>query len=220
MRSRLRLIAMAMTLSSVGAHAQERSCSDFSIGANQQIAACNAVISGFTDNSNATVQIRRADTVRYNLFLNRGAAYARIGNLEQSKADFKRAVDMTTEALEEGGKPLPDEYNRSCWSRAVANVELDRALADCNESLRLRPGAPYVLDSRAFLYLRLGRPDDALKDYNEVLRITPKVANSLYGRGLAKLRLGDVEGAKADLFQAESLTHGTRTRFTALGFAD
>ena len=82
------------------------------------------------------------------------------------------------------------------------------------------PVCPYVLDSRAFLYLRLGRPDDALKDYDEVLRITPRVASSMYGRGLAKFRLGDIEGAKADLFQAEALMPGTRTRFTALGFAD
>src|SRR5262245_3908335 len=134
------LIAVAMTSYSPEAHAQARSCSDFGQGPNQQIAACNAVISDFTDGGNAKIRIRGADRVRYNLFLNRGAAYARLGDVEQSRSDFKRAIEMATEALEEGGKPLPDEYNRRCWARAVANVELDLALADCNESLRLRPG--------------------------------------------------------------------------------
>lgn len=111
-------------------------------------------------------------------------------------------------------------HNERCWARAVANVELDLALADCNEGLRLRPSSAATLDSRALVYLRLGQTDDALKDYEAALSISPKAAASLYGRGIAKLRLGDVEGAKADLFLAETLKPGTHVEFTAYGLTE
>jgi tetratricopeptide (TPR) repeat protein len=214
------LVAIVVTLSSAQAHAQGRSCSDFTLGPNQQISACNALITRFNDAGSATIRITRADTARYNLFLNRGAAYARSGDSVRAKADFERAVNLTTEALEEGGKPLLTEYNRSCWARAVTNIELDLALLHCNEALRLAPDAAFILDSRGFLFLRLGKTEDAIKDYDAALRTRPKQGSSLYGRGIAKFRLGDIEGAKADLFLAETLRPGTRVEFTAFGFAD
>ena len=212
------LVAVAMILSSGQALAQGRSCSDFTLGPNQQIAACNAMISRFTDAGSATIRITRADMARYNLYLNRGAAYARSGDAVRSKADFLHAVALAT-AFEEG-RSSPGNFNDRCWARAVANVDLDRALADCNESVRLRPGSAGALDSRALVHLRLGQTENAIKDYDAALRINPKQAPSLYGRGIAKLRLGDVEGAKADLFGAEALSPGTRVRFAAYGFAD
>ena len=213
------LVAVAMILSSGQALAQGRSCSDFTLGPNQQIDACNATISRFTDAGSATIRITRADTVRYNLYLNRGAAYARSGDAVRSKADFQHAVALVT-AFEKGGRSSPGDFNDRCWARAVANVELDRALADCNESLRLRPRSAGTLDSRGFVYLRLGQAENAIKDYDAALGIDPKQAPSMYGRGVAKLRLGDIEGAKADLFGAESLSPGTRMRFIAYGVAD
>jgi tetratricopeptide (TPR) repeat protein len=216
---RLLLVTVAAMLCTAPAHAQ-RSCSDFTIGANQQIAACTSLITGFNDSDSARVRLPPADRNRYNLFINRGAAFARNGDAERSKADFRRAVEMATEALEEGGNPLPGEYNRRCWARAVANVELDLALADCNEAVRLVPRSPAFLDSRAFVHLRSGRNEDAIKDYDTALRLNPRLPDSLYGRGLAKLRLGDAEGAKADLFLAESLRPGTRVQFMAFGITD
>jgi tetratricopeptide (TPR) repeat protein len=214
------LVAVVMILSSGQVLAQGRSCSDFTLGPNQQIDACNATISRFFNAGNPTIRLTRADTARYyNLFLNRGAAYARSGDAVRSKADFQTAVALAT-AFEKVGRSSPDEFNDRCWARAVANIELDRALADCNESLRLRPGSAGALDSRALVYLRLGQAENAIKDYDAVLRINPKQAPSMYGRGIAKLRLGDIEGAKADVFGGETLTPGTRVRFTAYGFAD
>jgi tetratricopeptide (TPR) repeat protein len=216
---RVLLVTVAVILCTGPAQAQ-RSCSDFTIGANQQIAACSSLITGFYDSDSARIRLTPADNNRYNLFINRGAAFARNGDIERSRADFRRAIEMTTEALEEGGNPLPAEYNRRCWARAVANVELDLALADCNEAVRLLPRIAPFLDSRAFVHLRSGRNEDAIKDYDAALRLNPRLPDSLYGRGLAKLRLGDAEGAKADLFLAETLRPGTRVQFTAFGITD
>jgi tetratricopeptide (TPR) repeat protein len=212
------IIAGATMIAFVQAHAQVRSCSNFSLGPHQQIDACTALITRFASGGSTGILITAADRNRYNLYLNRGAAYARLGDTFNSKADYERAIELATVSVSRGGRDLA--YNDRCWARAVANVELDLALADCNEGLRLRPRNAAVIDSRAFVYLRLGRTEDAIKDYDAALQIAPRAAASLYGRGIAKLRLGDVEGAKADLFQAETLRPGTRAEFAAFGFAD
>ena len=61
---------------------------------------------------------------------------------------------------------------------------LDRALADCNQALKLRPNDATILDSRAFTYLKMGRYKEALRDYDAALTIAPRAADSLFGRGV------------------------------------
>ena len=217
---RVLLVLVAMVLFPIQLRGQGLSCSDFTIGANQQIATCNAMLNNFSGALSSNYKIMPADRSRYNLYINRGAAYARSGDNIRARADFQRAVNLATEALEEGGKPLLVEYNGSCWARAVANIELDVALTHCNEAVRLAPDEAFVLDSRAFLHLRMRKSEDALRDYDAALQIRPNYGSSLYGRGIAKFRLGDIEGAKADLFLAETLRPGTRAEFTAFGVAD
>jgi tetratricopeptide (TPR) repeat protein len=66
--------------------------------------------------------------------------------------------------------------------------QLQAALADCNESLRLRPDNSNTLDSRGFVYLGLGRWDDAIADSDAALRGNPRNAWALFERGIAKRR--------------------------------
>jgi tetratricopeptide (TPR) repeat protein len=54
-----------------------------------------------------------------------------------------------------------------------------------------------VLDTRGFVYLKLGQTENAIKDYDAALKLNPKLAGSLYGRGLAKTRKGDRNGGTA-----------------------
>ena len=61
--------------------------------------------------------------------------------------------------------------------------QLDQALADSNESLRLK-GDPYTLDSRGLVYLKLGRFDPAIADYTAVLKQVPDFADSLTAAAL------------------------------------
>ena len=62
----------------------------------------------------------------------------------------------------------------------------------------MAPNAADTMDSRGFVYLKLGEFDKALADYEAALRLTPALASSLYGRGVAKMRKGDEAGAAAD----------------------
>ncbi|MBV9970460.1 MAG: tetratricopeptide repeat protein, partial [Xanthobacteraceae bacterium] len=93
---------------------------------------------------------------------------------------------------------------------------LDQALADCNESLRLRTD-PYTLDSRGLVHLKLGHYDEAIADYDAVLKTIPDFPDSLYGRGLAKRKRGDAAGSDADLGRAKALRTDIAEEFARYG---
>ena len=89
--------------------------------------------------------------------------------------------------------------NARCWSRALANVELDKALGDCNRAIKRDGPKGGYLDSRGLVYLRKGQLKAAIADYDAALLRDPAKAWSLYGRGTAKLALGQVDSGQADL---------------------
>jgi tetratricopeptide (TPR) repeat protein len=97
-----------------------------------------------------------------------------------------------------------EALNARCWARALGDLELDRALADCDAALKLRK-ASAVLDSRGLARLRLRQYDQAIADYDAALRLQPKGPWSLYGRGLAELRKGLKAKGEADIAAAVAL---------------
>ena len=101
-------------------------------------------------------------------------------------------------------RDLSVSYNNICWAQAIAG-QLEAGLADCNESLRLRPDESATLDSRGLVYLKSGDFDKAIADYDAALRISPKLAGSHYGRGIAKLKKGDAAGGDADIASAKAI---------------
>jgi tetratricopeptide (TPR) repeat protein len=107
-------------------------------------------------------------------------------------------------------------WNGRCWTRAIIG-ELEAALADCNEALRLKPDVAATLDSRGLAYLKMGQWDSAIDDYSSALRFEPKSASSLYGRGLAKLKKGDTTGGNADIAAARAIDANIVGDFTRYG---
>jgi tetratricopeptide (TPR) repeat protein len=100
---------------------------------------------------------------------------------------------------------LGSALNWRCWYQGEDNQDLDQALQDCNRALRLAPESPQALDSRALVYMRLGRLDDAIGDYDTTLKQNPKLASSLFGRGLVELRKGQTAQGQADIAAAEKV---------------
>jgi tetratricopeptide (TPR) repeat protein len=107
--------------------------------------------------------------------------------------------------------------NAGCWSRAEAGVELDRALADCDEALRLHPDAPDVLDSRGLVDIRRQAFDKAVDDYSSALSKRPDQPTSLFGRALAEARLGQTAKSDTDLAQAREVDATVEARFAKWG---
>ncbi|WP_436434870.1 hypothetical protein, partial [Enterococcus faecium] len=67
-------------------------------------------------------------------------------------ADYDRAIK--TNASYAG------VFNARCMTHAILR-QLQEALTDREQSLRMRPHDPYTLDSRALTYLKLGDADAA-----------------------------------------------------------
>ncbi|MDP3739565.1 MAG: hypothetical protein Q8R02_19410 [Hyphomonadaceae bacterium] len=118
--------------------------------------------------------------------------------------DFDGAIADSDEA----DRILPDDpaiLNGRCWTRAVANRELELELARgaCDLSLD-KMAAAGTYDSRGLLNLREGKWQEAWDDYNEAFALDSSLTMSLYGRGLAALALGRTAEGDNDMRRAVS----------------
>jgi tetratricopeptide (TPR) repeat protein len=93
-----------------------------------------------------------------------------------------------------------------CWSKALANVALERALDECNRSIA-KEDYFAAHDSKAVTLLRLSRVDEAIAEFNLALK-NGDVPAALYGRSIAYARKGD--RAKSDADAAEALKKAPR----------
>ena len=110
----------------------------------------------------------------------------------------------------------PEALNTRCWVRGVLDTELPAALADCQQSLAVRPNSAQTLDSLAFIYFRQGRFDAAVKEYSAALSADPKQTPSLFMRGVARLRDGDKNG-QDDITAATNADAGVAAQFAGWG---
>ena len=179
-------------------------------------------------------------TMRAELFANR---YYRSHDDSRSFADFAEALrikpDFARAHLSRGGlcMMLTDFdcaiadwnatpmiamlFSSGCNKRVFPDAEREAVLEACNKRLQRRLSvsfAAYDLDSRGYVYLRLGRYDEAIADYDEVLAKFPQIASSLYGRGIARLRKGDA-GGSADLAAAEAIRPTIAKTFAGYGIS-
>jgi tetratricopeptide (TPR) repeat protein len=146
-------------------------------------------------------------------------AYNNRGIAWRAKGDHERAIADFSEAIRFDPKHAGYRHGR-CWARATANRDLQQALTDCNEALRLRPDDAHIKGHLGFVYLRLDRLDDSIASYDSALKINPKLAASLYGRGLAKLRKGDGVGADTDILVAKQMEPNVAEEFARYGLTE
>ena len=133
-----------------------------------------------------------------------------IGETYTSFLQFEAAIAMYDRLIAAPPKDvdLATALNNRCWARALWGKELDKALADCDAALKLKPGMPGARDSRGLVHTRLGQFSEAIEDYDAALKSNPKIAWSHYGRGLAELKSGKTAEGTADLKAAEQVQPG------------
>ncbi|HEX4533674.1 MAG TPA: tetratricopeptide repeat protein [Rhizomicrobium sp.] len=146
-----------------------------------------------------------------NAYINRGATY-------YAAADFKNAIADFDEVLERDPTDSVALLDR-CDSRGMGNVDLDKAIDDCNRDLAARPGHINTLLARSLVYIRLGRYDDAIADASACLNQDGKRSDALFLRGIALLRKGDAVSGKADIAAARSIFVNIDQRYLPAGIA-
>ena len=80
--------------------------------------------------------------------------------------------------------------------------QVDRAMTEINEALRLQPKNPNFLTSLADVHHEKGEIDRALALYAEALALDPTVSSSYGGRGFIWSRIGEYDRAMADYDEA------------------
>ncbi len=144
-----------------------------------------------------------------------------LGNLYQGIGQYAGAVhqyDLWIEYHEDDLR-LPGALAGRCGLQAAANIDLDRALDDCNQALAKLPSAEHaaVFSNRGLVYLRLGQLDRAIADATAAIELHAKSGNPLYVRGLAELRQGLTAKGQADLAAARKLQPDIARHYSAIG---
>jgi tetratricopeptide (TPR) repeat protein len=119
-----------------------------------KIAGCTAVIASGLENAS-----------------NLAVAYANRSDAEELKGLHDQAIEDASMAI----RLNPDRaaaYNARAWARHGKGEDAI-GLADAEKAVQLAPNDPYILETRAEIYERLGRRDDALEDYRASLAIAP-----------------------------------------------
>jgi len=132
-----------------------------------------------------------------------------LGDLYQYIRDYPAAIAQYGEWVdshEHDDVQMPRAREARCWARTLTGQGLEAALDDCNFAVRRRPKAAGFLESRGFVYLRLGKYDKAIADCNAALALDPELPWALYGRGLAKQHQGQGSAGAADVEAAKKLS--------------
>jgi tetratricopeptide (TPR) repeat protein len=149
-----------------------------------QLAACHAML-----NSGNRVTTQDMAAFKFRL----GEAYYRKNDFEHALSELDQSLALHPARLVMAGAFI---------FRGLAHAgrqDMNRAIADLTEAIRLKPEAAAVLTfSRGELYRTKSEPERALADFNEAVRLDPKNAMFLSRRGNMYLLFGDRERAAAD----------------------
>jgi tetratricopeptide (TPR) repeat protein len=97
--------------------------------------------------------------------------------------------------------------------------ELDIALGDLNEAIRLNPAGAYLWNWRGMAWHAKKEYDRALADYNEAIRLDPGRALAYYNRGNAWWDKKEYDRALADYNEAIRLDPGLAIAYNGRGNA-
>lgn len=112
---------------------------------------------------------------------------------------------------------VPTLLNQRCWIKATRNVQVDTALKDCTSAMELSDSTAQILDSRALVWMRLGRDEDALRDLDAALSQVPGMGSSRFLRAIVKKRMGQAEDAAIDLAVARQVSPSTERDYARFG---
>ena len=99
--------------------------------------------------------------------------------------------------------PVPPDVYYSQGMTYVYSGEMDKAIAEFSEAIRIHPGYLEAYYNRGYLYLYTEKNyDQAIADYNEAIRINPNFAAAYYDRGNLYMYTGDMNKAIAEFSEA------------------
>ncbi len=130
-----------------------------------------------------------------NQTLHAGLAFRQKGDEDAANKYFVVAVLAITEKL----KKYPTDaalLGERCWIRAVANIELEEGLKDCEDSIKFKSTDPETLRNYGFILYRKSKYQEALDAYTSSLKLRADDPYALFLRGADRLKLGDATASE------------------------
>jgi tetratricopeptide (TPR) repeat protein len=104
-------------------------------------------------------------------------------------------------AVIETGRQVLERLAAAFNNRGVAyrvKGEYDKAIADFNEAIKLRPEFANAFNNRGVAYRNVGDLGRAVADYDQAIRLKPDYTAAFYNRGIALNQRGEYERAVVD----------------------
>jgi len=208
----------AVHADATGAVAQERFAALDRVGATHVLSGCDA----------ATDPIARITCAQAGIDASeRGTEAHGAGGLPPwiaAYGEFQEAAAPSRAAREAPASSLPAGGSGSGKARELVESgkrwakknDLDRAIRDFTEAIRIDPLFADAYLSRGQSLFKLGNVARAIADFNECIRLEPRNAFAARSRGMALLYSSDEGLALADLTRAIQLAEAESARMSAL----
>ncbi|MCW6508873.1 tetratricopeptide repeat protein [Lichenifustis flavocetrariae] len=144
----------------------------------EAIRACTALLDGGIDASSAP-----------DVYLNRGNAHARMGDMTSAASDYDAAINRRPDFVA--------AYKNRGITRLVSG-NLEGALSDFGQGLKLSKNAPEFYDLRGQSLNTMGEFERAVQDFNKALAADPTLVNAHQNRAYAFLHMRQTDKALAD----------------------
>jgi len=141
-------------------------------------------------------------------FMERGATQAKLGDFKASIADYDSAIKINSNWENRSMSTAYIERGRSYYNLALKEEDrtdnMNAAIQDWSESIRLRPNSSLTYYNRALAYTALDENEKAIQDYTTAIQVNSEwgsitIAHAYQRREIAYRAISDFSAANEDL---------------------